>query len=437
MPHSIDSISEILGRRTEAFECFTVHRRELGVSFEAGQLRSAGVTTRSGVGMRVVAGGRIAIGGTGDPTAVDATIDSTIESAAFGDKAVFDFAPPADAPDIDIHDPAVAGMEPSALVETGRRILAQLEDLAADATISVNLSADCDRTEFVNSPGQRFGYERTSYGVSISVSCFGADDIFRLWESDSHCRADGVDVDELVAGVRRRFEQARRVVPAGNGNQPIIFTPHGLNALLAPLLIGLNGENVADGISPLGDKMGEAILDPRLTLVDDGTLAGRCGTQPFDDEGVPSRRTVLLDGGRVNAFLVDLRSADELGTEPLGNASRSLTGPPGPGESNTILQPGDTPLEQMLADVGEGLLVDYLMGVGQGNLLAGDFANSVGLGFKIKDGQIAGRVKNLSISGNIYRDLRTVSAIEDRGHWFGSVCLPHVRIDNIRIATGG
>ncbi len=431
----LDQIAETLARRADAWEAFEMRRRELGVSFEAGQLRTCSVTTRSGVGMRVVAGGRLACGGTSDPTAVGDTIDSVIESAAFGDRAEFDFAPPADSPVDGLHDAEVAQLAPDELVAAGRRILDQLDDIAAEAPVSVHLSASADRTGFVNSPGQRFAYETTEYSLSIDVECFGQDDIFRLWESDAHCSVGGVDADDLVRRVRSRYEQARNVVPAERP-KVIVFSPHGLNALLAGLMVGLNGENVADGVSPLADRVGEQLLDERLTVIDDGSLPGRPGTQPFDDEGLPTRRNVLIDAGRVAGFLLDLRTAAELGGQSTGNAARGLTSAPGPAESNTLLAPGDTPLEAMLADVGDGLLVEYLMGVGQGNLLAGDYANSVGLGFRIRDGQVVGRVKNVSIAGNVYEDLRRVRAVEDAAHWFASVCLPHVAVEGIHVSGG-
>jgi PmbA protein len=192
---------------------------------------------------------------------------------------------------------------------------------------------------------------------------------------------------------------------------------------------------VADGVSPLADaRGGDRLLSEKLTIIDDATIPGRPDSRPFDDEGTPTARIVLVDAGRVENFLLDLFSAAELGLAPTGSAERDLAAPPAPVQSNLIVAPGDTPLGKMIADVGEGLLVDYLMGVGQGNLLAGDYANTVGLGFAIRDGQIVGRVKDVSLAGNVYADLREVAAVEERNHWRGRLCLPHVRIDGISVS---
>jgi len=437
---SVDLIAATLTRRTDAFECFRLERCGQSIAFEAGKLRSAKTAQTSGVGVRVVRDGRLAVGGTGDPTAIDAMIDSTIQAAAFGDACEFAFAPPAGACGVNVFEPRVREMGAAELVAIGRRVLEQLADFIGSsdgrATLNVGVWTNCDRFALVNSADQRADYQTTGLGVSISVECFGDDDILMVWDSDEGCTA-GLDVDALIARVRQKLDWGRTLAPAGDvgTTPPMIFTPQGFNALLGPLITGLDGRNVADGISPLADKLdGAPILDPRLTVLDDATAPARPGSLPFDDEGVPGERTVLIDAGRAVNFLLDLRSAAELGRASTGNAHRDLTSAPAPTPSNLIALPGETPLAQMIGDVADGLLIDYLIGAGHGNILAGDYSNTIGLGFRIRDGRIVGRVKDLSIAGNVYRDLARVTAIEDRNHWRGSTCLPHVRVDGVQLA---
>ncbi|MCG3180382.1 MAG: hypothetical protein BIFFINMI_02742 [Phycisphaerae bacterium] len=431
----IDAVAENLARRTDAFETFEVEQRDLTASFEAGALRSAETVERNGLGLRVVVGGRMAVGGTGDATALARTVDATIEAAAFGDRCAFEFAPQAAGGGPACYSPAVAEMNADRLVAVGREVVGRLEDLAGDGvTLNVRVMAESDGMKFANSAGQRFDYRTTRHRVSVSLQSFAEGDIVGIWESDSSADA-GIDFDALASRVREKFVLSRQVVPLERTDVPVILTPHGLDAFLAPLMAGLDGRNVADGVSPLADVLGgEPIVDTRLTVIDDATVTGRPGTRPFDDEGVPTARTVLIEGGCVKNFLLDLFSAADLGLTSTGNAARDLATSPAPEHSNLVVAVGDTPLADMIAGVKEGLLIDYLMGVGQGNLLAGDYSNAIGLGFAIRDGRIAGRVKGLTLAGNVYRDLARVTAIENAAHWRGATCLPHVRLDGLSVS---
>lgn len=432
---SLESIAAELARRTDAFECFRTTSREITVNFEAGKLKTAQTNERAGVGLRVVVGGRVAVGGTPDPSAIAATIDSTIEAAAFGDAIDFAFAPKAVAPAIDIHDPAAAALTVEALVATGRDALARLGDLGPGVTASVTVETSRATHQFLNSVGQRCEYSATSADLAISVECFAENDIFSLYEISSGS-SPRTDADALAAAVRTRFEQARAIVPAGASGQPIVFMPQALGPFLWPLASALNGQSVVDGVSPLaGKRGGDAFLAESLTLVDDATIVGRPASQPVDDEGVPARRTVLIDRGRVSSFLLDLRTAARLGLPSTGHAHRSLTSPPRPAMSNSLMAPGHVPLATLIGSIDDGLLIESLLGVGQGNVMAGDYATPIGLAYKIRGGKIVGRVKECSLAGNLYTDLKSIGAIEDCAHWHGPTCLPHIRMDHLELAV--
>jgi PmbA protein len=175
---------------------------------------------------------------------------------------------------------------------------------------------------------------------------------------------------------------------------------------------------VLEGASPLGDKLGKQVFDNKLSLVDDATLAYRPTSRPCDDEGVASRRIPLINEGRVSSFLYDLKTAAKVGTVSTGSGGRG-GGLPSPSYSALIFNPGDTAFEDMVADIKEGLIVEYLMGAGQSNVLGGDFSGNVLLGYKIEDGKIVGRVKDTMVSGNIYKVLKEVVAIGSDNRWVG------------------
>jgi PmbA protein len=215
---------------------------------------------------------------------------------------------------------------------------------------------------------------------------------------------------------------------------PVIFSPSGGLVLVFPLMEGTNGKNVYTGISPLKGKVGEKLFDEKINLVDDPTLDGRYGSAPYDDEGVPHRRNVLIADGVLKGFLYDLKTAALSGVESTGNGSRSLFTLPYPSPTNLILGAGKTPLQEMIAGIDEGLLVEELLGLGQGNIISGAFSNPVALAFKIEKGQIVGRVKNVSIADNVYDLLKNVSTVSQEQQWvYQNLCLPYVLLPEMNI----
>jgi PmbA protein len=228
-----------------------------------------------------------------------------------------------------------------------------------------------------------------------------------------------LDADEITNTTLTQLERAKAQAKLGSKTMPVIFTPQGVaSAFTHGLMTAFNGKMVLEGASPLGDKLGKQVFDKRLSLADDATLAYRPTSRPCDDEGVASRRIPLIDKGRVSSFLYDLKTAVRARTESTGSGVRG-GGLPNPSPSAIVIEGGDVSFEDMVADIKEGLIVEYLMGAGQGNVLGGDFSGNVLLGYKIEDGKIAGRVKDTMVSGNIYKTLKEVAAIGGDSRWVG------------------
>jgi PmbA protein len=217
---------------------------------------------------------------------------------------------------------------------------------------------------------------------------------------------------------------------------PVLFSPPGTLALVLPILDGLNGKNVYRGISPMAGQVGEALFDQKLTLVDDPTLDGRPGSSSHDDEGVPRQRRALIEGGVLHSFIYDLKTAAQAGVDPTGHGARGLFGPPSPSFSNLILEAGETPLTEIIAGIDKGLLVEDVLGLGQGNIISGDFSNNLSLAFKIEGGEIAGRVKDVSIAGNVYQVLRNIEALSQEAAWVQSgLRAPYILLPELNVVT--
>ena len=211
---------------------------------------------------------------------------------------------------------------------------------------------------------------------------------------------------------------------------PIIFMPDALNILLLPLGLGFSGKNVLLGASPLAEKLGSKIFDDRFTLTDNPLIDYASDSGTHDGEGVPHRINTLVENGSVNSFLYDLDTAGRAGAESTGNG-------PGCGTTNLIITEGDTPYSDMIKNIPEGLVVEDVIGLGQSNVINGEFSVNVNLGYKIENGEIVGRVKDTMLAGNSYYALANISSMGKDAEWVGgSLKAPPIQIERLSVIAG-
>jgi PmbA protein len=218
---------------------------------------------------------------------------------------------------------------------------------------------------------------------------------------------------------------------------PIVFAPEVARSLIGSLFEAASGDSIWRHASFLAGKLGETIAAPNLTLIDDNAMmlptgVGGFGTSPFDGEGLPSRRTVVVENGVLRNYLLNTYTARKLGMKSTHNASRGLAGTPGIGCGNLYLEPGMLTPEQIIGDISAGLYVTSLMGFGT-NIVTGDYSRGA-TGLWIENGELTHAVEEITIAGNLGEMLRNVTAIGDDLKFRGAVASPTLRIDGMTIA---
>src|SRR5438445_546655 len=221
----------------------------------------------------------------------------------------------------------------------------------------------------------------------------------------------------------------------------------GLAAVVQPLEQALSGKSVLQGSSPLADKVGAVMFDERLSIIDDPLTPGRPASRPVDDECVPSRATGLVERGAVGRFVYDLETAARAKTQSTGNGRRGIFGKPHIGYTNVLFRIGDgvhggaqhaAPPSMLggglIADIADGLIVDDLIGVGQGNVISGAFSHPVGLAYRVQRGEVTGRVKDAAVAGNAYDLLKRIGGVGTDGRWLGSRWSPSLLLDGVSVA---
>ncbi len=212
---------------------------------------------------------------------------------------------------------------------------------------------------------------------------------------------------------------------------PIVFDPMVGNSILDHIFEGINGDSVYRGASFLAGKLGVKIAGDQVTLIDDGTIPGGFGTSPFDGEGVPTRRTVVIENGVLKSYLMNTYTAKKLGLETTANASRGLAGTPGIGPGNYFLQPGSKTPQQIISGIKEGLYVTEFLGHGA-NLVTGDYSRGAS-GLWISGGELAFPVEEITVAGNLKELFFNISEIGNDLEFRGSMACPTIRIDGLTV----
>ena len=422
-----------LERHAQQAEVFAIESESTEVGFEAGEIKSSEVTETQGVALRGLIEGRVGFTAAGGHIDADELVDNLVASARFGEPLDLRFPAAAPGPEVTTYDPDLAEVPIARFVEIGREVVARLTEADADAKIDVGIQRSTARTHLRNHAGADIRQQGTGFHLSASVERVRGDDVLMVYDSFS---AIGLNEDylEMVERLADKVTRASRSAPLDSGRMPVIFSPAGAPVLLLPLLMALNGQAVQRGTSPLQDRLGETLFDPRLTLWDDPTLSGMPASASHDDEGVPTRRKALVREGVVETFLWDLKTAALAGAESTGNGSRSLFSPPSPSTTNLILASGNTTLSEMLSGIQCGLWVESVLGLGQGNPISGAFSNPVGLAYVIEKGEIVGRVKDVAIAGNIYEVLQEIGGLSQESIWVrGRYQLPYIMLNELNV----
>src|SRR5271169_4285589 len=237
------------------------------------------------------------------------------------------------------------------------------------------------------------------------------------------------EIGKIAAQRTLRRLGARKVKTA---RVPIVFEHTVAGALVGHIFEAVNGDSIYRGASFLTGKLNEKIAGDNINVVDDGTMRGGFGTSPFDSEGVPSRKTVVVENGVLKSYLLNTYTAKKLNLQTTGNASRGLAGTPGIGPGNFFLQPGTKTQQEIIADIKEGLLVTEFLGFGV-NLVTGDFSRGAS-GLWIQNGELTFPVEEITVAGNLKDMLFNISEIGNDLEFRGAIASPTVRIDGMTVA---
>lgn len=438
----LDRLADLMKRArqggADGADAVYVHGASLSVSQRLGQPEHLERAEGADLGLRVLVGKRQAMVSTSDTS--DAALDELLERALAMAKVVPEdefcgLAPEnllaGDTPDLDEYDPT----EPDA--ETLAALAAQAEEaaLAVDGVSnSEGGEAGWSRSFVALAASNGFARTRVRTGFSLSAAVLAGEGTAMERDYDWATAVHFADLRSPEEIGRRAGEQAvRRLNPrkAETAQVPIVYDPRVSQSLPAHLAGAINGSAVARGTTFLKDKMGEQIMAKGLTIVDDPLRRRGLRSKAFDGEGIATQRRNLVEDGVLQTWVLDLRSARQLGLETTGSASRGTSSPPSPSTTNLHLEAGSISRDALIGGIESGFYVTEMMGRGI-SMVTGDYSRGA-TGFWIENGEISYPVSEVTIAGNLKTMFMELTPADDLEFRFGTNA-PTVRIDGMTVA---
>jgi len=428
-------------KKVDSAEIFRVKSKTIPVNFEVNKLKSIDISENEGKALRVVNKGRIGFSSSTGNEDFNLMVEKAVATSEFGSEASFDFPGEIkrggkEKKKVNIYDRKVANKSIEEMIKIGEDIIERMKDFNRKLRCDVTILKDYSEVEYLNSRGGSFSYNKTTIAYSVMVQKIKKQDMLMV-DSSLESGKDNLKLEELTSEIIKNLEWGEKIVSIKSGKMPVIFTPKAALVLILPIISGLNGKMVLKKISPLAAQKNKKLWSDLLTIYSDGTINFALGSAPFDDEGVEMKRIPLVKKGEIKNFYYDLQTAGIAGVESTGNGLRTgLQSEPVPSISNLVMREGEVSFEEMVKDISEGIVIDQVLGLGQGNIISGAFSNNVQLGYKIEKGKIVGRVKNVMISGNAIEELKNIVALGDKSKWIsGKYKFPHIYLKSLSVSA--
>jgi PmbA protein len=337
--------------------------------------------------------------------------------------------PYVDPASLNLFDPEIVQLEPKEKIN----LALQTEKIAlADPRITNSHGASFGTSEgafiLVNSAGFSGFYKATSCSLSVGLQAGDTDDrVEDGWFSSKRFFSE-LEPPEAVA--RKAIERTVRLLkPRKIKTQsvPVIFEPAQTSWLLGFLFTCVAGTSIYHRASFLVDKLGEKIASDQITVIDDGLMPGKLGTRPFDSEGVPTRKTVVIEAGILKNYLCNTYAARKLNLNSTGNAEGGGIGP-----NNFYLLPGKSSPEEIIASLDKGLILVKTIGHGL-NPVTGDISRGA-FGLWVEKGEILYPVSEITIAGNLAEILKSIELIGSDLKFETAVCGPTIKVAELTVA---
>jgi PmbA protein len=437
-----DAIRQAIALGATDAECTISEGDEFSANVRMGELETLKEAGSRGVGLRVLIGKRMGGSYTSDLSreGIAQMVRSAIDLAALTSEDPQAALPDASemgslTGDLKLFSNETAGLPTEQRIAMAKR--AEAAALAVDPRITNSEGASFDSSVsgrvFANSRGFIGSYLSSYCSVSaVPVATENGSMERDYWFTIARNYKGLEDAEAVGRKAAQRAIRRLGAVKVDTQRAPVIFEPRIARSLLGNIFEAVDGRAIYRKASFLAGKLGEKIADERFTLIDDGTIPGLFGSSPFDDEGVPSRRTPVIERGVLKNYLLNTYTARKLNMKTTGNASRGITGNAGIGHGNFFIEAGQKSQEEIIRSVKNGLFVTELIGSGV-NTVTGDYSRGA-VGMWIRDGELAFPVSEVTIASTLQEMLNGIGEIGNDLEFIGSISAPTIMLGEMTVA---
>ena len=434
-----DLIARAKSRGADAADAVLVNGVSKSVTQRLGERERLERAEGNDLGLRVLIGRRQAVASSNDwkNDSLDEVVDRAIAMAqtvpedpycglAAPDEV---FVGPLRDPDIcDPEEPTVESLtaRAKACEDAARAVEGITNSEGAEASWSLSSVALLASNGFAGS------YAMSNHGIGVAVLAGEGTAMERDYEFSSTVFLADLEDAEVIG--RRAAARAVRRLGArkvSTAKVPVVYDPRVANSLVRHLAAAANGVAVARGTSFLKNRMGERVFADGIAMVDDPHRERGLRSKPFDAEGMANPKMALVEDGVLRNWVLDLRTARQLGLQTTGRAARGTSSPPAPATTNVYLEPGRLSPAALIGEIESGLYVTELIGMGV-NMVTGDYSRGAA-GFWIENGEIAYPVSEITVAGNLKDMFANLAPADDLEFRYGTNA-PTVRVDGMTVA---
>ena len=437
-----DLIKKATGKGASAADVIIVEREKFQVDIREGKIETLIEAGSKGLGLRLFRGSRTALSHTSDFSAasLERLLNDTLAMAQVSGEDPCNGLPEenhstAGEVDLHMHDPAIDNLSPDRQIEMAR----EAEEIALqyDPRIIRSLGASFEsyRSHFVLINSNGFCNSYTTTGFILSAAPQAEENGLKQtasWFSTDRFLHNLLTPEAVGKEAARRTVRKLGARKIKTQQAPVIYESSAAKSLLSSIAGAVSGAAVYRKASFLVDALESQIGSDALTVFDNGLLPEKFGSRPFDDEGTPSRKSIILQNGILKNYLLDSYSARKLNMQTTANASRSIASPPSAGQNNFYCEPGPYTPEEIIQSVGQGLYVTDLMGFGV-NIVNGQYSRGAA-GFWIENGELTYPVQEITISGTLQEMLKNIRMIGNDMDFRTATASPTLKVDSMIIS---
>ena len=431
MKEQIDRVIDLAKKKGIEAEAFYVASQDTPIEFGNNRLKSLETKASEGIALRVIADGKLGFASSTDLTRLEDLVDAAIATAEIGDPVEFEFTR-----DVNSVESKSEYQPPTteSLVGVGEDLIEKVHQYNPEILVDVSFHSGTSQAKLATTTNVYTEQNSQSLSAVISGNLVRGEDFLQAYAYEV-TRDRQPDYQAILNKLITKYQRAEGKASISSGTYPVLFTPSAVSSTMGRMFGTIfSGQSVVQKASPLTDKVGEKIADERISVFEDPTIG--ISACEFDDEGVPTSKKHLIDRGVVEQFYWDRRWAARQGIKSSGNGFRGGISRPSPSLANVCIAPGQTSIEELIAGMSEGIIVDQVMGAGQSNILAGEFSVNLDLGYKVEQGKIVGRVKDTMVAGNIFEAFSNLVDLSDRAEWVGSSSyVPHILFAGLGVAA--